>query len=398
MVLQIQEPLATSPNKAHQPPTLMKSKTKVRTAGRYKLIHRGVECLNCGHPLDMSDKYCPNCSQANSTKKLTLKDFFEEFFSNIISYDSKLLKTLTALLLRPGKITKDYIGGKRVSYTNPFRFLLSLAIIYFLLIGISGDFEELDRFGQQSNELPVNFGSSMIQDYDFGDQEADKEKLIKQLDSLKLEELINEKTRIRDSIIMADPKKEIQEASEKSFISALFKKQEIFSTLIQKDTLYSYKEAEEKYNIENSLNNRLAFNMTQSLLKAKREPGAYVSSLFSKLPFTTFFFLPLFSIFIWLIYIRKNYTYTDHLIFSFHNQSLFFILLIISYLIDVVFGTDSNGIFVLLFGIYLYKSMRNFYQQGRFKTIVKYIFLNTIFVILASIGAVLLITGSIFTY
>ncbi|WP_047248073.1 DUF3667 domain-containing protein [Maribacter thermophilus] len=376
----------------------MKSKTKVRTAGRYKLIHRGVECLNCGHPLDMSDKYCPNCSQANSTKKLTLKDFFEEFFSNIISYDSKLLKTLTALLLRPGKITKDYIGGKRVSYTNPFRFLLSLAIIYFLLIGISGDFEELDRFGQQSNELPVNFGSSMIQDYDFGDQEADKEKLIKQLDSLKLEELINEKTRIRDSIIMADPKKEIQEASEKSFISALFKKQEIFSTLIQKDTLYSYKEAEEKYNIENSLNNRLAFNMTQSLLKAKREPGAYVSSLFSKLPFTTFFFLPLFSIFIWLIYIRKNYTYTDHLIFSFHNQSLFFILLIISYLIDVVFGTDSNGIFVLLFGIYLYKSMRNFYQQGRFKTIVKYIFLNTIFVILASIGAVLLITGSIFTY
>lgn len=376
----------------------MKNKPKAHTSGRYKLIHRGVECLNCGHPLDMSDKYCPNCSQANSTKKLTLKDFFEEFFSNIISYDSKLLKTLTALLLRPGKITKDYIGGKRVSYTNPFRFLLSLAIIYFLLISFSGDFAELDRFGQQSNELPANFGSSMIEDYDFGDQEGEKENLIKQLDSLKLEEMINEKTRTRDSIIMADPKKEIQKVSGKSFMSALFQKQKIFTTLIQKDTLYSFKEATEKYKLENSLNNRMAFNMTQSLIKAKREPGAYLSSLFSKLPFTTFFFLPLFSIFIWLIYIRKNYTYTDHLIFSFHNQSLLFILLIISYLIDTVFGIDSNGIFVLIFGIYLYKSMRNFYQQGRFKTIVKYIFLNTIFVILAIIGAVLLITGSIFTY
>ena len=103
----------------------MKNQSIIKTPGRFKLQYRGVDCLNCGHPLDLSDKYCPNCSQANSTKKLTLLDFFEEFFSNYFSYDSKLWQTLAALLLKPGKITREYISGKRLSYTNPFRFLLS---------------------------------------------------------------------------------------------------------------------------------------------------------------------------------------------------------------------------------------------------------------------------------
>lgn len=376
----------------------METKPSVNTKGRYQLRYRGVECLNCGHPLDISDKYCPNCSQANSTKKLTLKDFFEEFFSNIISYDSRLLRTLAALLLRPGRITADYIMGKRMSYTNPFRFLLSLAIIYFLLIGLSGNFDQLNRYGSNTKDLPINFGSSMVEDYDFGDNEADKKEVMAQLDSLNIDGLISERIRIRDSIIIKDPKKQVEAANQKPFLESLFRKQEIFTTLIEKDTFYVFEEAKTKYGLDDTWHNNFSFNTAQSLIRVKRQPGAYISSVFSKLPFTTFFFLPVFSIFIWLVYIRKKYTYTDHLIFSFHNQSLFFILLIISYMIDAVFGIDTSAIFILVFTIYLYKAMRNFYKQGRFKTIVKYIFLNTIFVILAGIGAALLFAGSMFTY
>lgn len=377
----------------------METKPSVNTAGRYKLKHRGIECLNCGHPLDMSDKYCPSCSQANSTKKLTLIDFFDEFFSNIISYDSRLLKTLAALLLRPGRITKDYIAGKRVSYTNPFRFLLSLGIIYFLLMSISGDFEQLNRFGSKTNDIDTIFdiNDNTFKNINLGNEQDTKE-LIAGLDSLKLAETIAEKARLKDSIIMSNPEQYLDSITEGSFISRHFSKQRFFSTLIQKDTLFYYKEALEKYDIGDTYENKLAFNSAQSLLKARQQPGGFVNSIISKLPFTTFFFLPVFSIFVWLIYIRKNYTYTDHLIFSFHNQSLLFILLIISYLIDAIFKTASSGIFLLIFGIYLYKAMRNFYEQGRFKTIVKYIFLNTIFVILAVMGVVLLLAGSIFTY
>ena len=109
-------------------------------------------------------------------------------------------------------------------------------------------------------------------------------------------------------------------------------------------------------------------------------------------------FLPLFTIFLWLVYIRKNYNYTDNLVFSFHSQALFFILLIVSFLIDRIFGTVSIGWFILIFAVYLYLSMKRFYGQGWFKTTIKYLFLNTVFVILASVAALIFLIGSALTY
>lgn len=60
------------------------------------------------------------------------------------------------------------------------------------------------------------------------------------------------------------------------------------------------------------------------------------------------------------MYIRKNYTYTDYLIFSFQNQSLLFTLLMLSYLSNSIFKIESDGVLLLIFAIYLYKAMLNF--------------------------------------
>jgi len=299
------------------------------TKGRYELKFRGTECLNCGHLLDISDKYCPNCSQANSTKKIVLKDFIDEFFSSLINYDSKLLKTLYTLLTKPGTITKDYINGKRVSYTNPFRFLLSLAFLYLLMATYNNAFSSLDELNLKE----------------------------------KIEKTGPLSYRIR-----------------------------------QRDSIKTFEEAQEKYGAHKTWKNKLAFNSSKSTLRVIAQPGRWLSDTMTKLPFVVFLFLPLFTVFIFVAYIRKNYTYTDHLVFSFHNQSLLFILLIISWIIDSFFGVNSVGIFLLIFGIYLYMAMRRFYGQGWFKTIIKYFFLNTVFVFLAMIIVALIFTGSVFTY
>ncbi|MEL6917812.1 MAG: DUF3667 domain-containing protein [Bacteroidota bacterium] len=372
------------------------TKPAIVPKGRYQLKYRGTECTNCGHPLDMSDRYCPNCSQANSTKKLTLKDFFDEFFSSLISYDSKLLKTLSALLIRPGKITADYVAGKRVSYTNPFRFLLSLAIVYFLMLNFNGNFGELDRFGMGQKDNPISMGGAKGFHLEIQDKET--EQGLKMLDSIGFYESLNQTIDKRDSLILDDPSEYFNTFKNTSFWERLSIKQDFFNTLLRKDSVYTFGELSKKYNIEKTYENRTSFNAAKSFLKVSQQPGSFASELISKLPFVIFFFLPVFAVFIWLVYIRKKYTYTDHLIFSFHNQSLLFILLIISFLIDIVFPVDTGGIFLLIFSIYLYKSMRKFYEQGRFKTIVKYMFLNIIFFILATVSAVLLLTGSIFTY
>nr|WP_321414226.1 DUF3667 domain-containing protein [uncultured Allomuricauda sp.] len=417
----------------------MGKKNGLITKGRYELKFRGVECLNCGHPLDISDKYCPNCSQANSTKKLTLKDFFDEFFSGLINYDSKLLKTLSALLLRPGRISKDYVNGKRVSYTNPFRFLLSLAFLYFLMFTYNGHFDDWDQAAKDFDGTIYN-GSPFKFNTESGGIEVDSTIYKKQsestqmtLDSLKkinpnisvglqhldsikngdpklsaklnnLDSLgvfiedIEQTQRKKDSFMHADPSGYFKTLEKKSGIDAFSKKTEFFGLYIKKDTLYNFEQAKTLYNIEGTTTNKMAFNLSNSFWKVVSEPGTWVNETISKLPFVIFFFMPVFTIFIWLVYIRKNYTYTDHLIFSFHNQSLLFILLILSLTLDTIFDINSSGIFLLIFAFYLYKAMRKFYGQGRFKTIVKYIFLNTVFMILAFFTIIVTFAGSGLTY
>lgn len=374
----------------------MEKQPTIKTEGRYGLQYRGVACLNCGHPLDLSDKYCPNCSQANTTKKLTILDFFGEFFSNVLSYDSKLFQTLKALLLRPGKITREYIAGKRLSYTNPFRFLLSLAIIYFLLMGYHSEFESWNRYGS-GNKMPMLDLKNQLNDFSF-DNEEERQAALAALDSLKSEDLITSRLSTSDSIIIANPEQYFKEIKANGFLERYVDKIEFFSTVITKDTLYSFQEGAIKYNIAATTENKTAYNLSNSLIEIEKRPGTFFNTIISKLPFATFFFLPIFSIFIWLVYIRKKYTYTDHLIFSFHNQSLMFILLIVSYLVNAIFNVDSDGLFLLIFAIYLYKAMRNFYQQGRVKTIIKYVFLNSIFFILGCMGILILIAASVFTY
>jgi len=373
--------------------------------GRYNLNYRGTECRNCGHPLDISDKYCPNCSQANSTKKLTIKDFVDEFFSTLISYDSKLLKTLSALLLRPGRISKDYINGKRVSYTNPFRFLLSLSIIYFLMLNFSGNLSQYDKLGANNKNSTFNALNNLDEDFSLSD-EIDLDNIdnseaiqgIKLLDSLDLINKYKQSEKEKDSLIEADPKKYFNEINSKSFWDRFNKKREFFSILIDKKELYTFDDIYKEYGIEKSTENEYSFNTSRSIKRIEQQPGSFAHDLISKLPFFVFFFLPIFTLFISLIYIRKKYTYTDHLIFSFHNQSLLFILLTISYIIDSIFDIITSWIFLLIFSVYLYKSMRNFYEQGRFKTILKYMFLNTVFFYLLLFAAILLIVGSAFTY
>lgn len=364
--------------------------------GRFQLKYRGTECLNCRHPLDISDRYCPNCSQANSTKKVTLRDFADEFFSNVIAYDSRLIRTLSAMILHPGRISKEYIAGRRMYYTNPFRFMLSLAIIYFLMVGISGGFTELDRYGSRNDGIVFNLDETINRAIPVPNPA--QEEALKIMDSVDLSGTIKQYRNRRDSLIVHDPQGYFGNITATSFFGRMAQKQEFFGTLLGRDSVYSFEEAVEKYEIPDNTENRLSFKLAGSTLKVTRQPGSFVNSLISGLPFATFFFLPVFAIFILLAYIRKKYTYTDNLIFSFHNQTLLFILLIISFLIDSIFNISTSWLALVVFAFYLYKAMRNFYGQGRFKTIIKYLFLNLIFFILAGIGGLLFILGSVFTF
>lgn len=89
-----------------------------------------------------------------------------EFFSGLISYDSRFRKTISALVFHPGKLSKEYIQGKRIKYVNPFRFFISTAIIFFIAISwINRD--NLKEFKNTSGDEQIENDENLNYEFDF---------------------------------------------------------------------------------------------------------------------------------------------------------------------------------------------------------------------------------------
>jgi len=117
----------------------------------------------------------------------------------------------------------------------------------------------------------------------------------------------------------------------------------------------------------------------------------FIDRVLSRISVALFFLLPLFTMIVSLLYIRRKFNYTENLVFVFHVQTFFFLLLLIFMIVNRI--ADSNigiVIFLVTFMIYLYLAMRKFYGQGWFKTLLKYILLNTAFMVFAIIGGLII--------
>lgn len=92
-------------------------------------------CANCGAPL--GGQFCGNCGQ-NSHIHRTLGGVFHDFVHGITHFDGKTWQTLPMLLFRPGKLTRDYIAGKRARYVAPVPlFLLVVFLMFFVFSFVS---------------------------------------------------------------------------------------------------------------------------------------------------------------------------------------------------------------------------------------------------------------------
>lgn len=123
-----------------------------------------------------------------------------------------------------------------------------------------------------------------------------------------------------------------------------------------------------------------------------------------KLSYLLFISLPLFAGLLKLLYIRrKDFYYGDHGVFTIHHYILSFILLLLIFLWNALQGATDSSVFgilititVLAWPVYLYKAMRRFYGQGRFKTITKFLLLNLMGAIMLIILFTALLLFSIF--
>ncbi|MFT5752057.1 MAG: hypothetical protein ACI828_001097 [Flavobacteriales bacterium] len=379
------------------------NETPVKSGGRKAMHYRGAECLNCGHPLDLTDRFCAYCGQINTTKRLTIIDFFNEFVLSVFTYDSRFRHTLKDLLFKPGTITRYYVNGKRFHYANPFRFFLSASIFYFIIIGIMTFFNdnnltitsdnEISNIGivttdsipePKKVELPPLFGERIEEKLN-----EDIKKAVKERNEETQKARARKDSGITEQYYSYIAEKDIDSVGG---IEAFVDKIKFFNDFYKTTKISSPAKALDSLKYEHSKTNIWLYEKNEVYERIEKHPIRFAQYLASKTPFFLFFFAPFFALFLWLIYSKKKFNYMEHLVFIFHIFSWVFIVLLICLPIDTLLN-DNNLLAGILLGLigpfYFYKALRNFYKQNRFFTIIKFVFLNVVFMFATSIFAII---------
>lgn len=104
-------------------------------------------CANCGAP--QTDLHCGRCGQERAGR-LSFRDLASAGLAEIASLDTAFLRTFLGLWVRPGRVAREYVEGRRIHYLNPLKYALFSVTVYVVLTHLFGSEMGLPR--QQSEE------------------------------------------------------------------------------------------------------------------------------------------------------------------------------------------------------------------------------------------------------
>ncbi len=93
-------------------------------------------CLNCETPLVGS--HCHNCGQVAHVHK-TLGAFFHDLLHGVFHFEGKTWRTLPLLAWNPGRLTREYVDGRRASYVSPIALFLFVVFLTFALFNLTSN-------------------------------------------------------------------------------------------------------------------------------------------------------------------------------------------------------------------------------------------------------------------
>lgn len=351
------------------------------------------ECKNCSTEID--GKYCHFCGQQYHDHKESFGELVYEFVSDFLHFDSRFFRTVLPLIFQPGKLTKNYNEGKQRSQFHPIRLYLFSSFIYFFLFFYFNNVDEVFENEGISNH-PVVFI-------------ADSKKHVKAEDSLKLANQYISDTFVKNKI--PDNLTSVISDSDKKEFATLNDSNEKYAITVTPyiDSLLQKKITPEQYlMLQKSPGNThkagyferiITVRLLKINLKGEEGKKDFFKKLFEtflhNIPKMLFFLLPIFALFLKLLYIRrKQFYYVDHAVLSLHYFSLVFLLLILSnYILGRIFSTGTFTFLAFLWmTIYLLMAMKRIYMQSWRKTMLKFFalgFLLTfaiIFTILANMA------------
>lgn len=319
-------------------------------------------CLNCN--AQVMGRYCHICGQENIEPKESVWHLVSHFFQDITHFDGKFFSSLKLLITKPGFLSREYMAGRRASYLNPVRMYVFASAIFFLIFFSLFHVDPDKTLVVSGNVNNVSFATIM------------------KMDSIQYRKFIDEVVK-NDSTLKFAYNREVYKKYLDSMATTSFR-----FTPAKYKTQEEYDSALAHGKDHNWFERMMVRKQIEIGQKYKGNPkGAFAAignNLMHSLPQLLFVSLPLFALLLKILYSRRRqYYYTNHAIFTIHLFVFVFIALLPVFAINKLDKLQHmqwldylSPLFVLGIYFYNYKGMRNFYQQGRAKTILKFILLH----------------------
>lgn len=324
-------------------------------------------CLNCG--AIVQGRYCHVCGQENVVPHDTFWHMVKHFFYDITHFDSKFFDTVHHLIRKPGFLSKEYLAGRRASYLDPIKMYVFTSAVFFIIFFSRYSFKGMDKTFNET-AIPTSKELTKVEGYALGKAKSkpDSNTVIKTF------ELIRKDTvKLKDTVGV------------KGFQLFFDDSTKQYSSLKEYDSVQkSLPEASRDGWFKRSVN-RKSIGIRQRYEGRENQLFIDLADKFiHTFPYLLFVSLPLYALFLKLLYIRhKKLYFIDHGILLLHLYIFTFILMMVFFGIDelrTALGWGGLGFLqaaLIIYGIwYAYKCLRNFYGQRRGKTIVKFILFN----------------------
>ena len=284
-------------------------------------------CENCGN--EVTQRFCGACGQRREPPVHSLWHFSRVATEDLTHADSRLWRTLAALLFRPGRLTAECLDGRRARYLPPIRLYLVLSVLFFLVAGAVGTRFAVLQFDDSRPLASANIEAGA-----------------KPEDLPALKGQAGETPEQRADRLCADANYNGPWAAT---LQPLFK---------------------------------------QACRKSVLDNGRELRQVFlHNVPRAMFIFLPLLAGLMMLMYWRPRHYYVEHLLLFVHNHAFVFLVagmaLLLGRLVPSIPGL--NFVIFLYFAWYMYRSMRVVYRQGRVLTVSKLLLLASFYLLFASL-------------
>jgi hypothetical protein len=300
-------------------------------------------CANCGARL--TGKYCSACGQRHHDHPVhDFWHFTSEALEDLTHADSRLWQTLTALLFRPGFLTREFLEDRRARYLPPVRLYLVVSVIFFVIVGLDS------RISKAYVVLSYNGNAFHYQVVPAGNVPGP----------------------------LAGTQTPTAAASKPGGLATLAPTPAARQHLCEQTGTY----------IEQHMGwlARFGPRVVQSCLTGLTAGGVkhYDEVVERNLERAMFLFLPLLALAMKPLYLRPRRHYIEHLLFFLHSHAFLFVALGVSTLVGMI--TSSRLVvgpvdmaLTIYVPIYFYLALRRVYGQGRWLTLSKLAALGVVY-------------------